>query len=68
MMAEVTDVAGEEYVTARNSAAVARVVPVAGWRVLAPAQEAALARTCARMEKGWPLDAGPLDRDDLHGR
>jgi hypothetical protein len=29
-------------------------------------QQAALARTHDRMEKGWPLGAGPLDRDALH--
>ena len=60
--------AGAEYVITRNGTPVARLVPVAGRRVLSPAQEAALARTHARMEKGWPLAAGPLDRDDLHGR
>lgn len=60
--------AGEEYVITRNGAPVARLVPVVGRRVLSPAQQAALARTHARMEKGWPLSAGPLDRDALHER
>lgn len=60
--------AGADYVITRNGAPVARLVPVTSRRVLSPAQEAALARTHARMEVGWPLDAGPLDRDDLHGR
>jgi len=57
---------GEEYVITRNGTPVARLVPVVGRQVLSPAQEAALARTHARMEKGWPLGAGPLDRDALH--
>ena len=59
--------AGAEYVITRNGAPVARLVPVTSRRVLSPAQEAALARTHARMEAGWPLGAGPLDRDGLHG-
>ncbi len=60
--------AGAEYVITRNGAPVARLVPVTTQRVLSPAQEAALARTHARMDAGWPLGTGPLDRDDLHGR
>ncbi len=60
--------AGEEYVITRNGAPVARLVPVVGRRVLSPAQQAALARTHARMEQGWALGAGPLDRDALHER
>jgi len=60
--------AGEEYVITRNGRPVAWLVPVTGGRVLSPAQKAALARTHARMEKGWPLGAGPLGRDDLHDR
>lgn len=60
--------AGEEYIITRNGAPVARLVPVFGHRVLSPVQQAALARTHARMEQGWPLGAGPLDRDALHER
>jgi prevent-host-death family protein len=61
--------AGEEFVVTRNGAPVARIVPVsAGKRVLTPEQEAAWARTQLRMEKGWPIGAGPLDRDKLHER
>jgi len=59
--------AGEECVITRNGTPVARLVPVVGRRVLSPAQEAVPARTHVRMEKGWPLGAGPLDRDVLHG-
>ncbi len=60
--------AGDEYVITRNGAPVARLVPVVGRRVLSPAQQAALARTHARMEKGWPFGAGALERDALHER
>jgi prevent-host-death family protein len=60
--------AGEEFVITRNGRPVARLVPVAGARVLTPAQEAALARTLVRLDKGWPIGAGPLDRAALHER
>jgi prevent-host-death family protein len=61
--------AGEEYVVTRNGAPVARIVPVSGAkRVLTPEQELARERLRARMEKGWPIGAGPLDRDKLHER
>ncbi|HZT88647.1 MAG TPA: type II toxin-antitoxin system prevent-host-death family antitoxin [Stellaceae bacterium] len=60
--------AGEEYVITRNGRPVARLTPARRERVLTPDQQAALARTRARMEKGWPIDAGPLDRDALHER
>ena len=60
--------AGEDYVIIRNGKPVARLVPVAERRILTPEQEAARARTRARMEKGWPIGAGPLDRDALHER
>jgi prevent-host-death family protein len=60
--------AGEEYLITRKGEPVARLIPVAGRRVLTPEQEAALVRTRARMEKGWPIGAGPLDRDSLHER
>ncbi len=58
--------AGEEFVITRNGRPVARLVPVSGRRVLTPEQEAAVERTRARMEKGWPLNAGRLDRDELY--
>src|SRR5689334_14208051 len=65
--------AGEEYLITRNGRPVARLVPAAAEdrpRPLSPAQEAALARTRARMATGWPIGAGaaPLDRDTLHER
>ncbi len=58
---------GEEYVVTRNGAPVARIVPVAAAkRVLTAEQQAARERFRAR--RGWPLGAGPLDRDALHER
>ena len=58
--------AGEEYVITRRGQPVARLVPVPHKRVLTPEQEAALARALERMQKGWPIGAGPLDRDELY--
>ena len=60
--------AGEEYTITRNGEPVARLVPVQRRRSLTPAQQAALARTRARMAEGLPIEAGPLDRDALHER
>src|SRR5215470_20029991 len=60
--------AGAEYIITRNGQPVARLAPIAGRRVLTPRQEAALARTRARMERGWAIVADPLDRDELHER
>jgi prevent-host-death family protein len=58
--------AGEEFVITRKGAPVAKLVPLRDKRVLTPEQEAALERTRARMEKGWPIGAGPLNRDELY--
>jgi prevent-host-death family protein len=60
--------AGAEYIITRNGQPVARLAPISSRRVLTAQQEAALARTRARMEKGWPIGAGPLDREALHER
>jgi len=62
--------AGEDYLITRNGKPVARLVPAATdqSRRLSPAQEAALARTRARIAMGWPIGAGVLDRDALHER
>lgn len=60
--------AGGAYTITRNGEPVAQLVPVKGRRSLTAAQQAALARTRARMEKAWPIGAGPLDRDALHER
>jgi prevent-host-death family protein len=60
--------AGEEIVITRNGTPVARISPVNKHRILTPKQQAALERTCQRMEQGWDIGAGPLDRDSLHER
>ncbi len=60
--------AGAEYTITRNGVPVARLIPVSPERRLTPAQQAALARTRARLAQGWPIGAGPLDRDTLHER
>ena len=60
--------AGTEYVITRNGHPVARLVPATGRRVLSPEQQAARARTRARMQRGWSIGAGLLDRDSLHER
>ena len=60
--------AGAEYVITRNGRPVARLSPVQGKRVLTPEQEAAVVRMRAIMEEGLPLNAGPINRDELHDR
>jgi prevent-host-death family protein len=60
--------AGEEYVITRNGRPVARLLPIAGRRVLTAEQQAARRRARRQMEKGWPIGPGPLDRDSLHER
>ena len=60
--------AGAEYIITRNGRPVARLMPVGGQRVLSPGQQGARVRSRARMEKGLPIGAGPLDRDSLHER
>ena len=52
----------------RNGKPVARLTRAQQRRILTPEQEAAWARTRARMQTGWPINAGPLDRDALHER
>ena len=59
---------GEEFVITRNGRPVARLVPIAGQRVLTAEQEAARARWREASAQGWPLGAGALDRDALHER
>jgi len=58
--------AGEEITITRRGQPVARLVPVQRERVLTPEQEKARARALAIMEKGWPIGAGPLNRDELY--
>jgi prevent-host-death family protein len=58
--------AGEEFVITRKGKPVARLIPTDGKRALTPEQEAARARALAVMTKGWPISAGPLNRDELY--
>lgn len=60
--------AGEEFVITRNGTPVARLSPISKRRALTPEQQAAWLRTQQRMEEGWEIGAGPLDRDALHER
>ena len=60
--------AGEEFVITRNGKPVARLSPVSDRRVLTAEQEAAWERTKRRMQEGWKIGAGRLDRDALHER
>jgi prevent-host-death family protein len=60
--------AGQAFVITRNGTPVARLAPVGRGRELTAEQRAALARTHARMERRWQLEAGPIDRDALHER
>jgi prevent-host-death family protein len=60
--------AGEEFVITRNGTPVARLVPVAGRRVLTAKQLAALELLREAMREGLPIGAGKLDRDALHER
>ncbi len=57
--------AGQEYLIISDKNAVAHLMPAAG---PSPAQQAALTRTRARMDEGWPIEAVPLDRDARHRR
>ena len=60
--------AGAEYVITRNGRTIARLARVGGHRVLSPEQQAARLRARARMDRGWPIGVGSLDRDSLHER
>jgi prevent-host-death family protein len=60
--------AGEKFVITRDGTPVARLLPPKRERELTLDQEAAWERIRRRMEEGWDLGAGPLDRDALHER
>lgn len=59
---------GEEFVITRNGTPVARLTPARPQRVLTERQRAALRRLQEITAEGWPIGAGPLDRDALHER
>ena len=60
--------AGAEILVTRRGRPVARIVPVllSGERQLTPEQEAAHARSLARLSKGWDLGGGKFNRDELY--
>ncbi len=60
--------AGEDFIITRNGTPVARLSSVSTQRILTPEQQAAWQRTQVRMQQGWDIGAGPLDRDTLHER
>ncbi|MFQ5954533.1 MAG: type II toxin-antitoxin system Phd/YefM family antitoxin [Kiloniellales bacterium] len=59
---------GEEVIITRRGRPVARLMPVPKKRKLTPEQEAAWARLRARMQKGYDLGIGRIDRESLHER
>ena len=61
--------AGKEFIVTRNGVPVARIVPERlpdGSRRLTPAQQEALARSIARLRRGWPLGIERVDREELY--
>jgi prevent-host-death family protein len=60
--------AGAEIVVTRRGVPVARIAPAreGGVRRLTPEQEAAHARSMARLRKGWDLGGEDFDRDALY--
>jgi prevent-host-death family protein len=60
--------AGTEIIVTRRGQPVARIVPAeaSGERRLTPEQEAAHARSMARLRKGWVLGGDRFSRDDLY--
>lgn len=61
--------AGAEVVVTRRGVPVARLSPMQDRvRRLTAEQERARARSRARLQEGWPLGGGPVDRDSLYDR
>jgi prevent-host-death family protein len=60
--------AGTEFLVTRRGRPVARIVPALrpGERQLTPEQEAAHARSMARLRKGWDLGGEKFDREQLY--
>ncbi len=59
---------GDEVVITRRGKPIARLVPITSERLLSPDQHAALARSLARMRRGYPLGGRMPPRDELHER
>jgi prevent-host-death family protein len=59
---------GAEVTVTRRGRPIARIVPVERprERQLTPGQEAAHARSMARLQKGWDLGGGRFVRDELY--
>ena len=61
--------AGQEVVITRRGRPVARIEPIRGRRrILTPEQQAAIDEAERIIDQGWDLEAGPLDRSQLHER
>jgi prevent-host-death family protein len=60
--------AGAEIIVTRRGRPVARILPtqLSRERRLTPEQEAAHARSMARLRKGWDLGGGKFNRDELY--
>lgn len=59
---------GEEIVITRRGKPIARLVPIDSSETLTSNQKAALARTKARMKKGFDYEEGKFKREDLYDR
>jgi len=59
---------GEEIIITRRGRPVARLLAIDTAHELSDAQEIALARSLARMRKGYDLGGQTPDRDELHER
>ncbi len=59
---------GEEIVITRRGTPIARLIPIGKASSLTANQKAALARTRARMKKGFDYKEGKLNREDLYDR
>ncbi len=59
---------GEEIIITRRGRPVARLLAVKTSRDLNDEQEQALARSLARMKRGYDLGGQPSNRDDIHER
>ena len=59
---------GEEIIITRRGRPVARLLAVETGHELNDEQKQALARSLARMRKGYDLGGRPLNRDEMHER
>ncbi len=59
---------GDDIIITKRGRPVARLSAIRDGRTLSETQEAALARSLARMQRGYDLGGCSLDRDALHER